>query len=81
MRLLATITEPDAVKTILCCLGMRIDPLPRARARDSMGQMEVSTFPMEQPHGSSSVRAFKRWTGKTPSESRDERAAQRRPNG
>ena len=38
MRLLATIPEPLAVKTILSHLGMRTDPLPRARARDPTGQ-------------------------------------------
>lgn len=39
MRVLATISEPDAVKKILAHLGMRTDPLPRARARDPTGQM------------------------------------------
>jgi hypothetical protein len=40
MRLLATITEPDAVTNILRGLGMRTDPLPRARARDPTAPMD-----------------------------------------
>jgi hypothetical protein len=38
MRVIATITEPLAVKKILSHLGMRTEPLPRARARDPTGQ-------------------------------------------
>ena len=38
MRIIATITELLAVKKILSHLGMRTDPLPRARARDPTGQ-------------------------------------------
>lgn len=38
MRIIATITEPLAVKKILSHLGMRTEPLPRARARDPTGQ-------------------------------------------
>ena len=38
MRPVATITEPDAVRTILTKLGVRAEPLPRARARDPTGQ-------------------------------------------
>jgi hypothetical protein len=38
MRILATITEPATVRTILDHLGVRADPLPRAPARDPTGQ-------------------------------------------
>jgi hypothetical protein len=38
MRIIATLTEPLAVKKILSHLRMRTDPLPRARARDPTGQ-------------------------------------------
>ena len=38
MRALATITEPTTVKKILSHLGVRTEPLPRARARDPTGQ-------------------------------------------
>jgi hypothetical protein len=38
MRLIATITEPAAVNKILSHLGLRTEPLPRARARDPTGQ-------------------------------------------
>ncbi len=38
MRILATITEPAAVKRILDPLGVRADPLPRAPARVPTGQ-------------------------------------------
>ncbi len=40
MRVLATITDPSAVKKILSHLGVRTDPLPRARARDPTEQMD-----------------------------------------
>jgi hypothetical protein len=36
--IVATITEPSVVKKILSHLGVRTDPLPRARARDPTGQ-------------------------------------------
>ena len=38
MRVMATITEPGAVKKILAHLGLPTEPLPRARARDPTGQ-------------------------------------------
>ncbi len=38
MRILATVTEPAAVKKILAHLGVRTEPLPRGRARDPTGQ-------------------------------------------
>jgi hypothetical protein len=38
MRVIATITEPTTVNKILSHLGMRTEPLPRARARDPTGQ-------------------------------------------
>jgi len=38
MRVMATITEPDAVKKILAHLNLPTEPLPRARARDPTGQ-------------------------------------------
>ncbi len=44
MRVLSTITEPVVVKKILSHLGMRTDPLPRARARDPTGQMDFGDY-------------------------------------
>ena len=41
MRVLATITDPSVVNKILSHLGVRTDPLPRARARDPTGQMDL----------------------------------------
>ena len=38
MRLLATVTDPGTVKKILTPLGVRTEPLPRARTRDPTGQ-------------------------------------------
>jgi hypothetical protein len=38
MRLLATVSAPGTVKKILTHLGVRTDPLPRARAHDPTGQ-------------------------------------------
>jgi hypothetical protein len=38
MRVIATLTDAAAVNKILSHLGMRTDPLPRARARDPTGQ-------------------------------------------
>ena len=38
MRILATLTEPAAVKKILAHLVVRTEPLPRGRARDPTGQ-------------------------------------------
>jgi hypothetical protein len=38
MRPIATITEPAAIRDILVHLGVRAEPLPRARARDPTGQ-------------------------------------------
>jgi hypothetical protein len=38
MRVIATLTEPAAVKKILSHLGVRTEPLPRARARDPTAQ-------------------------------------------
>jgi hypothetical protein len=38
MRVMATILEPGTVKKILAHLGLPIEPLPRARARDPTGQ-------------------------------------------
>jgi hypothetical protein len=38
MRPIATLTSPDAVRKILTHLGVRAEPLPRARARDPTGQ-------------------------------------------
>jgi hypothetical protein len=38
MRVLTTIAEPSVVKKILSHLGMPTEPLPRARARDPIGQ-------------------------------------------
>ena len=38
MRVMATLTEPSVVKKILSHLGVRTEPLPRARARDPTGQ-------------------------------------------
>ena len=38
MRVLATYHEPTTVKKILLSLGLRTEPLPRARARDPTGQ-------------------------------------------
>jgi hypothetical protein len=38
MRVMATLTEPAAVKKLLADLGMPTEPLPRARARDPTGQ-------------------------------------------
>jgi len=38
MRVMATITEPDAVKKILAHLNLPTEPLPRARARDPTEQ-------------------------------------------
>jgi hypothetical protein len=38
MRVLATLIDPSAVKKMLSHLGVRTDPLPRARARDPTGQ-------------------------------------------
>jgi len=35
---IATITEPAAIRDILVHLGVRAEPLPRARARDPTGQ-------------------------------------------
>jgi hypothetical protein len=34
MRVLGTITQPDAIRRILLCLGLRAEPLARAPARD-----------------------------------------------
>ncbi len=44
MRVLSTITDPVVVKKILSHLGMRTDPLPRARARDPTGQMDFGDY-------------------------------------
>ena len=41
MRVLATLTDPNVVKKILLHLGVRTDPLTRARARDPTGQMDL----------------------------------------
>ena len=41
MRVIATIIDPVAVKKILSHLGVRSAPLPRARARDPTGQMDL----------------------------------------
>jgi hypothetical protein len=38
MRVPATITEPSVVTKILSHLGLRTEPLSRARARDPTGQ-------------------------------------------
>jgi hypothetical protein len=38
LRVMATLIEPAIVKKILSHLGVRTDPLPRARARDPTGQ-------------------------------------------
>ena len=38
MRVVATISEPVDVKKILAHLGLRTEPLPRARARDPTAQ-------------------------------------------
>jgi hypothetical protein len=38
MRVMATLTEPAAVKKILTHLGLPTEPLPRGRARDPTGQ-------------------------------------------
>ena len=38
MRPIATLTDPAVVRKILSHLGVRTDPLPRARARDPTGQ-------------------------------------------
>jgi hypothetical protein len=40
MRVMSTITDLVVVKKILSHLGMRTDPLPRARSRDPTGQMD-----------------------------------------
>jgi hypothetical protein len=41
MRVLATLTDPSVIKKILPYLGVPTDPLPRARARDPTGQMDL----------------------------------------
>ena len=38
MRIISTVTEPNAVRKILDHLGVRAHPLPRAAARDPTGQ-------------------------------------------
>lgn len=38
MRVLATLSDPSVVKRILSHLGLRSEPLSRARARDPTGQ-------------------------------------------
>jgi hypothetical protein len=38
MRVMATITEPAAVKKLLTHLGLPTEPAPRGRARDPTGQ-------------------------------------------
>jgi hypothetical protein len=38
MRVLATLSDPSVVKKILSHLGLRSEPLSRARARDPTGQ-------------------------------------------
>ena len=38
MRILATVTDPGTMNKILTHLGVRTEPLPRARARDPTGQ-------------------------------------------
>jgi DNA-directed RNA polymerase subunit H (RpoH/RPB5) len=44
MRVLATITDPPVVTKILSHLGMRTEPLPRARARDPTGQIDFGDY-------------------------------------
>ena len=41
MRVLATITDPLVGNEILTHLGVSTEPLPRARARDPTGQMDL----------------------------------------
>jgi hypothetical protein len=41
MRVLATLTDPNAVKKILSHLGLPTEPPPRAPARDPTGQMDL----------------------------------------
>ena len=38
MRVLATLSDPSVGKRILSLLGLRTEPLSRARARDPTGQ-------------------------------------------
>jgi hypothetical protein len=38
LRAIATIADPDVARAILRHLGLRAEPLPRARARDPTGQ-------------------------------------------
>ena len=38
MRPIATLTDPQLIRAILLHLGLRAEPLPRARARDPTGQ-------------------------------------------
>jgi hypothetical protein len=38
MRVLGTITQPDTIRRILWCLGLRAEPLVRAPARDPTWQ-------------------------------------------
>jgi len=38
MRVLATLTDPSVVKKIRSHLGLRREPLSRARTRDATGQ-------------------------------------------
>ena len=44
MRVLSTVTEPATVTKILSHLGMRTEPLPRARARDPTGQLDFGSW-------------------------------------
>jgi DNA-directed RNA polymerase subunit H (RpoH/RPB5) len=44
MRILATLSDPPLVKKILAHLGLRTEPLPRARARDPTGQMDFGDY-------------------------------------
>ena len=38
MRIVATVTDPASVERVLTHIGVRTEPLPRARARDPTGQ-------------------------------------------